>query len=219
MKRYLIEHNIEKTGAKPVICDLHNPNYEPFLGIVKAMKEDDSKPTLDFLSFDTKKQFSFDSFEVGGLPGLIITPKLHEIFIESELKGFHFVSCKVLSFDKKERIDYYFMYSIVDYVPRIDYKKTDFVFLERGIASNKVIELRDNSTFESINKENLENYEPFVELYPRQKYSFTGNELEDFKVIRINYFEPNKYFISEDLKTTLEKHKIQGLDYHETGIL
>lgn len=217
MKRYLIEHDIDLTNGDPVLCNFDYPLYKEFKNhIITGVPL--SSPVLDFFYFD-KKKWDLDSFNITPLSGILISSRLFELFQKENVKGFQYYPCTIKDKDGGKTSNYYFMKSIVDFTNRIDYKRSDFVFKKSGILKTIISELPDNSNFEAIKIADKENNDPFTEILPREKFHFLHNELEEYKIININYFAQFKFYVTELLKTKMEGLPVNGIQFIETKLL
>lgn len=172
--------------------------------------------SIDCIRLDLgKRKKKTDVLNMGtlSLEGFPIQKSLVQILNEFRLKDIQFVD--IIGQDLG---DYAFMFFNSDLTPKLDYGKSDLMFIKDFLGDIEELEINVPKDRNGAIKCYLKHAHDstFNKMVPRNGYHFIpGFDINDWDVFRIGYFDKS-FYVSEKVKSALEAAKATGLNFSES---
>lgn len=176
--------------------------YEPYINkSISCLELDKGVKTTDVLSIGTSS-----------LKGHIIKNNVYDIF---KLQNNHEIQYVNITNGGLE--DYKFMFFNGDLTNYIDYEKSDFRVVKKGLLKTKILDIDVPKNRDDVLRIDIEECSDsiFNELIAVNGYHFLPDfDLLQYDVFRIGHYDLN-FYISGQVKEVLQKNNVTGVEYVE----
>lgn len=149
------------------------------------------------------------------LDGFPIRKHLCEIIKSYHLEGIQFVDIV-----DKDLHDYVFMFFNSDLTPKLDFQKSDFIFIKDFLGDIEELDIKVPKNRDGA----IKTYKKYIhestfnKMIPRNGYHFiSGFDIDHLDLFRIGHFDKS-FYVSERLKHALEEAKITGVNFTESEV-